>query len=162
MGNSAIAPGTPVTHVPFRSASVLLIQRLSSSRVHGKSLALTAIWWSLAGSSFQIASRRVSSNPIHLAISSPVRPQPKHHPIAGSSVHTPTHGECRPDCCAGLIPLLGRICMWRRFGRQLESQNASALELGMEACGERVHRTAVPIVGGVGDELIVEADAQVR
>src|SRR5215468_3113484 len=35
------------------------------------------------------------------------------------------------------------------------------LELGMEACGERIHRTAVPVVGGVGDELVVEADARV-
>src|SRR5262249_61210475 len=35
------------------------------------------------------------------------------------------------------------------------------LELGMEACGERVHRTAVPVVGGVGGELVVEADARV-
>ena len=37
-----------------------------------------------------------------------------------------------------------------------------ALELGMEASGERIHRTAVPVVGGVGDELVVEADARVR
>src|SRR5262249_9318877 len=36
-----------------------------------------------------------------------------------------------------------------------------ALELGMEACGERIHRTAVPVVGGVRDELVVEADARV-
>jgi hypothetical protein len=51
----------------------------------------------------------------------------------------------------------------RRFGRQLESQpqDASALEPGMEASGERVHRAAVGVVGGVGDELIVEADAHV-
>src|SRR5262249_27400922 len=36
-----------------------------------------------------------------------------------------------------------------------------ALELGMEASGERIHRTAVPVVGRVGDELVVEADAHV-
>lgn len=41
-----------------------------------------------------------------------MRPQPKHHPVAGSSEHTPTHGECRLDCCAGLKSLLGRICIW--------------------------------------------------
>src|SRR5262249_17776733 len=33
------------------------------------------------------------------------------------------------------------------------------LEPGMEASGERIHRTAVPVVGGVRDELVVEADA---
>jgi hypothetical protein len=72
----------------------------------------------LAGSSFQIASRRASSNPIHLSISSPVRPQPKHHPMARSSVHTPTHGEC---WCAGLMSLLGRICMQRSLNHARRS-----------------------------------------
>ena len=34
-------------------------------------------------------------------------------------------------------------------------------KLGMEACGERRHRPAIGVVGGVGDELIVEAEAHV-
>jgi hypothetical protein len=33
------------------------------------------------------------------------------------------------------------------------------LELGVEAAGECIHRTAVGVVGGVGDELVIEADA---
>ena len=32
------------------------------------------------------------------------------------------------------------------------------LELGMEASCERVHGAAVGVVGGIGDELIVEAE----
>jgi hypothetical protein len=42
-----------------------------------------------------------------------------------------------------------------------QQQDAGALEPGMEASGERVHRAAVGVVGGVGDELIVEAEARV-
>src|SRR5262245_23696814 len=56
---------------------------------------------------------------------------------------------------------VGYACGGKRFGRQLESQNASTLEPDMEASGERIHRTAVPVVGGVRDELVVEADAHV-
>ena len=44
---------------------------------------------------------------------------------------------------------------------QLVGKLLQVLELGMEASGERVHRAAVGVVGGVGDELIVEAEARV-
>ena len=44
---------------------------------------------------------------------------------------------------------------------QLAGKLPQVLELGMEACGERVHRATVGVVGGVGDELIVEAEAHV-
>src|SRR5262245_65886847 len=49
----------------------------------------------------------------------------------------------------------------RRFGRQFESQpqDTSALALSMEASGQHVHPAAVGVVGGVADELIVEAHA---
>ena len=51
---------------------------------------------------------------------------------------------------------------WRSPCRRIHWQFnplGCALELGMEASGERIHRTAVPVVGGVGDVLVVEADA---
>src|SRR5919204_4839127 len=41
------------------------------------------------------------------------------------------------------------------------SKSGDALELSVETCGERVHRTAVGVVGGVGDELVIEGDAHV-
>ncbi len=44
---------------------------------------------------------------------------------------------------------------------QLVGKLLQMLELGMEASGERVHRAAVGVVGGVGDELVVEAEARV-
>ena len=50
---------------------------------------------------------------------------------------------------------------WWDLLDQLVSMSLQVLELGMEASGERVHRAAVGVVGGVGDELIVEAEAHV-
>ena len=50
---------------------------------------------------------------------------------------------------------------WWDLLDQLVGMSLQVLELGMEACGERVHRAAVGVVGGVGDELIVEAEARV-
>src|SRR5262245_27840020 len=44
---------------------------------------------------------------------------------------------------------------------QLAGKLLQVLELGVEASCERVHRAAVGVVGGVGDELVVEADAHV-
>ena len=52
-----------------------------------------------------------------------------------------------------------RVC--RGLLDQLAGNLLVVLELGMEASGERVHRAAVGVVGGVGDELIVEAEARV-
>jgi hypothetical protein len=46
---------------------------------------------------------------------------------------------------------------WEAEAKRLEN----ALEPGMEASGEHVHRAAVGVVGGVGDELIVEAEPHV-